>query len=166
MCWLSQLLQTGGVEITPKIKARIDKFGNRWIPKQFQKEFIQRIDDLHNTFVFGVKPPISLRKGHYQSIILNNVFSYTSEDFAKKFPKFEVLFPNIWCLIHASYYDFRNHRCGDLQPMFDDEGTIICYYYDRRTSGDIVRIQFKDDSAKIEIEPCSNYGPITEITIS
>jgi hypothetical protein len=166
MCRLSQLLQTGGVEITPKIKALIKKFGNRWISKQFLDDFIQRIDDLHNKFVFGVSPPISLRKGHHQSILLGEIFSYTSEDFAKKFPKFEVLFLNIWCLIHASYYDFRNHRCGDLQTLIDDEGTIICYYYDRRTSGDIVQIHFKGDSAIIKIEPRSYYGRNVVITIS
>jgi hypothetical protein len=166
MCRLSQLLQKNGVEITPQIQALIDNFGDRWISKQFQGKFIQRIDDLLNPFVFGVEPPILLRKGHYQSTILDKIFSYTSEDFAKVFPKFEVLFLNIWCLIHASYYDYRNPRDGDLKTMFNDDGNIICYYYDRRTSDDIVRIQFKGDSAKIEIEPCSSYGPITVITIS
>ena len=163
---LSQLLQTGGVEITPKIKALIDKFGDRLIPEQFQKKFIKRINHLLDPFVVGVKPQISLRKGHHQSIILDQIFSYTSNDFAKDFPMFEVLFLNIWCLIHASYYDYRNPRDGDLKTMFNDDGNIICYYYDRRTSDDIVRIQFKGDSAKIEIEPCSSYGPITVITIS
>ena len=84
--WFSELLQKGGVEITPKIKTRIDMFGNRWIPKQFKKDFEQRIDNLYNLFVVGVKPPISLRKGHY--ISLDRIFSYTSKDFAEKYPKF------------------------------------------------------------------------------
>ena len=163
---LSQLLQTGGVEITPKIKALIDKFGDRLIPEQFQKKFIKRINHLLDPFVVGVKPQISLRKGHHQSIILDQIFSYTSNDFAKDFPMFEVLFLNIWCLIHASYYDYRNPRDNDLVTSVDDDGKIVCYYYLRKTSDDMVSIQFKGDSAKIEIEPRSNFGPITTIAIS
>lgn len=125
MCRLSQLLQNGGVRITPQIKVLIKKFGDRSIPKQFRTKFIERIDDLLNPFVFGVKPPISLRKGHHQSIILDNIFSYTSEDFANDFPKFEVLFLNIWCLIHASYYDYINPRNDDLKTMINDDVIIM-----------------------------------------
>ena len=163
---LLQLLQECGVEITSQIKALIDKFGNRYISKQFLNDFIQRIDDLLNPFVVGVKPPISLRKGHHQSTSLDKIFSYTSEDFAKVFPKFEVLFLNIWCLIRASLYDWRNSRYNDLYTMIDDDGNIIGYYYCRQTSDDTVTIKFKGDSATVDIERISDNDPFIVITIN
>ena len=166
MCRLSQLLQNRGVEITPKINVLIKKFGDRWISEQFRGKFIQRIDDLLNPFVFGVKPPISLRKGHHQSTSLDKIFSYTSKDFAKDFPKFEVLFLNIWCLIRASLYDWRNPRYNDLNTMIDDDGNIICYYYCRQTSDDTVTIKFKGDSATVDIERKSDNDPFIVITIN
>ena len=158
--WLLQLLQECGVEITSQIKALIDKFGNRYISKQFRTKFIERIDGLLNPFVFGVKPPISLRTS------LDKIFSYTSEDFAKDFPKFEVLFLNIWCLIRASLYDWRNPIYNDLNTMIDDDGNIICYYYCRQTSDDTVTIKFKGDSATVDIEHKSDNDPFIVITIT
>jgi hypothetical protein len=75
-------LQQNGVEITPKIQALIDKFGDRWIPKQFQNDFWKRVRLLKETNLFG--------KG----------FDYLSDEFMIKFPKFEVLFVKMWLLIH------------------------------------------------------------------
>jgi hypothetical protein len=149
--WFSELLQKGGVEITPKIKTRIDKFGDRWIPEQFREDFLKRIENLLDSFVVGIKPPISLRKGPYISLL--EIFSYTSKDFAEKYPKFEVLFLNIWCLIRASrYYCRKSWTYNELNTMMNDDGNIIGYYYCRQAADDTVTIKFKGDSATVEIE--------------
>ena len=147
----SKLLQNGGVEITPEIKALIDKFGDRLIPKQFQEDFLKRIENLLDSFVVGIKPQISLQKGPYISLL--EIFSYTSKDFAEKYPKFEVLFLNIWCLIRASLYDCRKSwTYNELNTMMNDNGIIIGYYYYRQAADDTVTIKFKGDSATVEIE--------------
>jgi hypothetical protein len=165
--FFSSFLQKSGVEITPKIQALIKKFGDRWIPKQFLCDFFQRIDDLEEPFVFGVKPKISLRKDHYQSrTSLDNIFSYTSKDFAEKYPKFEVLFLNIWCLIRESLCEWRCPRRNDLNTMIDDDGNIICYYYCRQTCDDTVTIKFNGDSATVDIERNSDNFQLIVITIN
>jgi hypothetical protein len=58
-----QLLQNGGVEITREIQDLIGKFEDRWISKQFQEDFLERIENLVDSFVVGIQPPISLQKG-------------------------------------------------------------------------------------------------------
>lgn len=97
---LSSLIKNGGVKITSQIQALIDKFGDRWIPKQFQKYFWKRVRLLKKTDLFG------------------NGFDYLSDEFMEKFPKFEVLFVKIWVLIHdiptlsivnSQYYDYHGH---------------------------------------------------------
>ena len=164
MC-LSILLQNGGVEITPEIKALIDEFGDRWISKQFQEDFLKRIENLLDSFVVGIKPPISLQKGPY--ISLDRIFSYTSKDFAEKYPKFEVLFLNIWCLIRASLYDCRKSwTYNELNTMMNDDGNIIGYYYCRQAADDTVTIKFKGDSATVEIERNSETAPFIVIKIN
>jgi hypothetical protein len=161
--FLSTFLQKNGVKITPKIKALIDKFGDRWISKQFQDDFVKRIDNLFNSFVVGIKPPISLQKG----ISLLAIFSYTSKDFAEKYPKFEVLFLNIWCLIRASLYDCRNPwTYNELNTMMKDDGEIIGYYYCRKTSDDTVTIKFEGDSATVEIERNWDTAPFIVFKIN
>lgn len=164
---LSSLIKNGGVEITPKIRALIEEFGDRLIPEQFIDSFMERIDHLLNRYVVGFTPKDSLRKGNYESTTLDRIFSYTSEDFAKKFPKFEVLFLKIWCLIHTSYSKERLPTTDDLRVALDlDSGKVICYQYERRPSDDTVRIFLFPDSARIEIEANSNFDPIITITIS
>ena len=141
------------------------------IPEQFQKKFIKRINHLLDPFVVGVRPKDSLRKGHHQSIILDQIFSHTSEDFAKDFPKFEVLFLKIWCLIHTSYSKDRLSTTNDLRAALDLDKdfnvlNVLFYEYGRRPSDDTVRIFLYDDSARIEIEANSRFDPIRTITIS
>ena len=58
-----QLLQNGGVEITHEIQALNGKFEDLWISKQFQKDFLERIENLVDSFVVGIQPLISLQKG-------------------------------------------------------------------------------------------------------
>lgn len=164
---LSSFLNKSGVKITSQIQALIDKFGDRWIPKQFIDSFIERINHLLNRYVVGFTPKDSLRKGNYESTTLDRIFSYTSDDFAKKFPKFEVMFLKIWCLIHTSYSKERLPTTDDLRVALDlDSGKVICYQYERRPSDDTVRIFLFPDSARIEIEANSNFNPIITITIS
>jgi len=101
---LSKFLQKSRVKITQQIQALIDKFEDRWIPKQFQKYFWKRVWFLRKKDLFG------------------DGFDYLSEKFMKKFPKFEVLFVKIWVLIHdiptfpnvhnnagSYYYDYFGH---------------------------------------------------------
>lgn len=119
---LSSLLQKNGVKITPKIKALIYKFGDRWmIPKRFQKYFWKRVWLLRKKKLFG------------------NGFDYLSEEFMEKFPKFEVLFVKIWVLIHdiptlsidnSMYYDHCGHTV--YITITDDSVQIVipnCDYY-------------------------------------
>lgn len=90
--FFSSLIEKGGVEITPKIRGLIEEFGDRLIPEQFKDDFIERINRLLDRHIVGFTPIDSLKNGHYESTTLDRIFSHTSEDFAKKFPKFEVLF--------------------------------------------------------------------------
>jgi hypothetical protein len=80
--FFSSFLQKSGVKITQQIQALIDNFGDRWIPKQFQKYFWKRVRLLKKTDLFG------------------DGFDYLSDEFVIKFPKFEVLFVKMWLLIH------------------------------------------------------------------
>ena len=125
---LSSLLKNNGITITPKIRGLIDNFGDRLIPEQFKEDFMERTDHLLDQHIVGFTPIDSLRKGHYESTTLDRIFSYTSEDFAKKFPKFEVLFLKIWCLIHTSYSKERLPTTNDLRAALDSncvEGEMI-----------------------------------------
>jgi hypothetical protein len=79
---LSSFLQQSGVPINSQIQALIDKFGYRWISNQFRRYFWKRVRFLRKKDLFGDR------------------FNYLSDDFMKKFPKFEVLFVKIWVLIH------------------------------------------------------------------
>lgn len=98
---LSSLLQESGVILTPQIQALIYKFGDRWISKQFQKDFWKRVQLLRKKDLFG------------------DGFDYLSEEFMEKFPEFEVLFVKIWVLIHdipmlpivnsPYFYDYHGH---------------------------------------------------------
>jgi hypothetical protein len=128
---------------------------------------MERTDHLLDQHVVGFKPKDSLRKGHYESTTLDRISSYTSEDFAKKFPKFEVLFLKIWSLIHTSYSKERLPTTNDLRAALDSNCVKVLFYqYERRPSDDTVRIFLFPDSAKIEIEANSNFNPIITITIS
>ena len=84
---LSSLIKNSGVKITPRIRALIEEFGDRLIPEQFKEDFMERTDHLLDQHIVGFTPIDSLRKGHYESTTLDRIFSYTSEDFAKKIPQ-------------------------------------------------------------------------------
>lgn len=99
--FVSSFLKKCGVKITPKIQALIDKFGDRCISNQFQKDFLERVRFLLKNDLFG------------------DGFDYLSEEFMEKFPEFEVLFVKIWVLIHdipifpiinsPYFYDYHGH---------------------------------------------------------
>ena len=94
--FFSSFLQKSGVPITSQIQALIDKFGDRQIPNQFRKYFWRRVRLLKKTGLFG------------------DGFNYLSDEFMKKFPKFEVLFVKIWVLIHDISFNPRTRaqRCA------------------------------------------------------
>ena len=127
--YLSTLLQRHGVRIPPQIQALIDKFGDRWISKQFQEDFMKRIRLLKKTDLFG------------------DGFDYLSDEFMKKFPKFEVLFVKIWVLIHNISFNIDNKRGN---PVLNE------YTY-RMECGHHVYITCHDDSVQIVIPNCDYY---------
>jgi hypothetical protein len=137
---LSSFLNKIGVPITPKIQALIDKFGDRWIPKQFQEDFWKRVRLLKKTDLFG------------------NGFYYLSDEFMEKFPKFEVLFVKIWILIHD--ISFNIYTRGN--PVLNE------YTYEMLTGGHHVYITCHDDSVQIVIPNCDYYPPkdVENFTIS
>lgn len=132
---LSSFLQKSGVEITPQIQALIDKFGDRWIPKQFQKYFLKRIRLLKKTDLFG------------------DWFDYLSKEFMKKSPQFEVLFVKIWLLIHdiptlpsvknkteSHYYDYYGHSV--IISLKNDSVQIVIPNCDDYPANDVVNFTF------------------------
>jgi hypothetical protein len=165
----SQLLQNGGVEITPEIKALINKFRDRWISKQFQNNFQNRIQLLDEPLLFGFIPERvhSLGKndnGSHTSLV--NVYSYRSKDFMEKFPQFEMLFVKIWCLIHTSPDLLEFAQSGDLvEYVKDDENRENYYFYHRRAANEIVKVIINDDSVNIKIEHLLSHKNKVEFTI-
>jgi hypothetical protein len=139
MLLLSSLLQKNGVIITPQIQALIDKFGDRWISKQFQKIFLERVRLLRKKKLFG--------RG----------FDYLSDEFMEKFPKFEVLFVKIWVLIH------------NISFNIDTRGNpVLNEYTYKMECGHHVYITCLEDSVQIVIPNCDYYPPddVENFTIS
>jgi hypothetical protein len=161
----SQLLQKNGVEITRQIQALIKKFGDRLISKQFQNDFVKRIQLLDEPILFGYKPH-ELDLPFSNMVSLDKIYCYRGSEFMEKYPKFEVLFLNIWCLIHASLYDWRNPRHDNLITMINDDDDIIGYHYHRKTCEDTVTIKFNGDSATVDIEHKSDNFPLIIIKIN
>ena len=162
--FLSTLLQKNGVKITPEIKALIKKFGDRkfrdrWIPKQFQNDFVKRIQLLDEPILFGYKP-------HELDLLFSNMFSldkiysYRGSEFMEKFPKFEILFVKIWCLIHTRNPEY--HRRDDLVEYSYSSNL---YFYLRNTVNEIVKVFIKDDSVEIVIEDWTLNTEKVKITI-
>lgn len=137
---LSSFLNKIGVPINPKIQALIDKFGDRWISKQFQKYFWERVRLLKKTDLFG------------------DGFDYLSAEFMEKFPEFEVLFVKIWVLIHN--ISFNIDARGN--PVLNE------YTYEMLTGGNHVYITCHDDSIQIVIPNCDCYpsDDVKNFTIS
>jgi hypothetical protein len=127
---LSSFLQKNGVKITPQIQALIEKFGDRWISKQFQKYFWKRVELLRKKDLFG------------------DGFDYLSAEFMEKFPKFEVLFVKIWVLIHNISFNIDTHA----NPVLNE------YTYMMKC-GHHVYITCHDDSVQIVIPNCDYYPP-------
>jgi len=126
-------------QITPKIQALIDEFGDRWIPKQFQKYFWKRVRLLRKKDLFG------------------DGFYYLSDEFKEQFPEFEVLFVKIWILIH------------DISFNIDTRGnTVLNEYTYEMECGHHVYITCHDDSVQIVIPNCDYYPPkdVENFTIS
>ena len=130
--FVSSFLKKCGVKITPKIQALIDKFGDRCISNQFRRYFWRRVRLLKKTGLFG------------------DGFDYLSDEFMKKFPKFEVLFVKIWVLIHDI----------PTLPIINSP-----YYHDYH--GHTVYITITDDSVQIVIANCENYpaNDVVNLTI-
>jgi hypothetical protein len=120
--------------ITAKIQALIDKFGDIWISKQFQKYFWKRVRLLKKTDLFG------------------DGFDYLSDEFMKKFPKFEVLFVKIWVLIHNISFNIDNKRGN---PVLNEYTYIM-------KCGHHVYITCHDDSVQIVIPNC-DYYPLDDV---
>ena len=136
---LSSFLNKSGVKITSQIQALIDKFGDRWIPKQFQKYFWKRVRLLKKTDLFG------------------NGFDYLSDEFMEKFPKFEVLFVKIWVLIHDISFNI------DIRAK-----PVLNEYTYKMKCGHHVYITCHDDSVQIVIPNCDYYpqDDVENFTIS
>jgi hypothetical protein len=139
---LSKLLQKNGVKITPPIQALIDIFGNPQISCDDNKDFVERIESLCGTNLFGV---YDFNIGDDSTNIWDlgrrsyNKYEYATLNFAKKFPKFERLFVEIWILMNP----------GKLSLYYDQEDRFNHYYYQHRTKS--VEITINDDSVKIVI---------------
>jgi len=138
--WLSAFFTKNRLPITPQIQALIDKFGDRWIPQQFQKYFLERVRLLRKKGLFG------------------DGFDYLSAKFMEKFPKFEVLFVKIWVLIHN--ISFNIDARGN--PVLNE------YTYEMLTGGHHVYITCHDDSVQIVIPNCDCCPPkdVENFTIS
>jgi hypothetical protein len=128
--FFSSFLQKSGVPINSQIQALIDKFGDRWIPKQFQKYFWKRVRFLRKKDLFG------------------DGFDYLSDEFMKKFPKFEMLFVKIWVLIHDISFNIDTYA----KPIMNE------YTY-KMECGHHVYITCQDDSVQIVIPNCDYYPP-------
>lgn len=167
--FLSTILEKHRVKITPEMEDLIKKFGNRWISKQFQTDFQNRIQLLHKPILFGSIPERvdSLRKNDNLShTSLVDVYSYRSKDFMEKFPQFEMLFVKIWCLIHTSPDLLEFAQSGDLvEYVKDDEDGKNYYFYQRRAAKEIVKVIINDDSVNIEIEHLLSHKNKVEFTI-
>lgn len=138
---LSSFLNKIGVPITAKIQALIDKFGDRWISKQFQKYFWKRVRLLKKTDLFG------------------DGFDYLSDEFMEKFPKFEVLFVKIWVLIHDISFNIDNKHGN---PVLNE------YTYMMECGHHVYITCHDDDSVQIVIPNCESYPPkdVENFTIS
>ena len=136
---LSSFLQKSGVKITSQIQALINKFGDIWISKRFQKYFWKRVRLLKKTDLFG------------------DGFYYLSDEFMKKFRKFEMLFVKIWVLIH------------DISFNIDARGNPVLNEYTYiMKCGHHVYITCHDDSVQIVIPNCDYYpqDDVENFTIS
>ena len=138
--WLSSFLTKSRFPTTAKIQALINKFGDIWISKRFQKYFWKRVRLLKKTDLFG------------------DGFDYLSAEFMEKFPKFEVLFVKIWVLIHDISFNIDNKHGN---PVLNE------YTY-RMKCGHHVYITCHDDSIQIVIPNCDCCPPkdVENFTIS
>jgi hypothetical protein len=137
---LSLFLQKSGVKITSQIKALIDKFGDREISQEFQKEFLKRVESLHGNNLFGVYDDNKCDDSTnlWSSVPAYYPYKYATLDFARKFPKFERLFVEIWILMNSK-----------VQLSYDRYDMLDYYYYQHRTTS--VQITINEDSVKIKI---------------
>jgi hypothetical protein len=129
---LSTLLQQYRVKITPPIQALIDKFENPEISHHEKKYFVERIKSLcgYSTNLFGV---------HDTGDFTYYPYKYATLEFAIRFPKFEMLFVEIWILMNPV----------KVRPSYDRNDMVEYYYYQHRSSS--VEITINDDSVKIVI---------------
>jgi len=137
---LSTLLQKNRVKITPQIQALINKVGNPEISCEDNEDFVKRIESLFGTNLFGVYHSNTANSTNlWESALLYNPYEYGTLNFAKKFPKFERMFVEIWILMNAR----------KISPHYDREDRIDYYYYQHRTKN--VEITINDDSVEIVI---------------
>lgn len=156
--FLLTLLQQNGVEITPQIQALISKFGNRCIPKQFQKDFVKRVESLLVNNLFGVYDFDACDNSTNLWECCSNSYNryeYATLKFAEKFPKFDRLFVEIWILMNP----------GKLSLYYDQEDRFNHYYY-RHFNGKVM-ITINSNFVKIELQNIADDSDINifEITI-
>lgn len=130
--FLSTLLQQHGVKITPQIQDLINKFGDPQISDHEKEDFVERIKSLcgYRTNLFGV---------HDRDDFTYDPYKYATLKFAIRFPKFEMLFVEIWILMNPE----------KVRPSYDRNDMVEYYYYQHRQSS--VEITINDDSVKIVI---------------
>ena len=152
----SLFLKKNRVRITLEIQALIDKFGDREISGEFQKEFLKRVESLHETNLFGVYDfdecddstnIWDLAKSSYDP------YKYATLKFARKFPEFERLFVEIWILMNSK----------KVQPSYDRNDIVEYYYYQH--FGGKVMITINSNFVKIELQNIASDINIFEITI-
>ena len=114
---LLTLLQQYGVKITPSIQTLVDKFGNPEISHHEKEDFVKRIESLcgYSTNLFGV---------HDTNDFTYYPYKYATLEFAIRFPKFEMLFVEIWILMNAE----------KVRPSYDRNERVEYYYYQHRTT--------------------------------
>jgi len=138
--FLSTFLQKNGVKITRQIQALIDKVGNPQISCKDNEDFVERIESLCGTNLFGVYHSDTANSTNlWESALQYDPYEYATLNFAKKFPKFERIFVEIWILMNA----------GKISLHYDREDRIDYYYYQHRTQN--VEITINDDSVEIVI---------------
>ena len=155
MVLLKTLLQQYGVKITPPIQALIDKFGDRWISKQFQADFLKRVKSLLVNNLFGVYDfnTCDNSTNLWECGNSYNKYEYATLKFAAKFSKFERLFVEIWILMNPEKVLLSYNR-----------NNIVEYYYYRHFGGKVM-ITINSNFVKIELENIASYRNIFEITI-
>ena len=152
----SSFLIKAGVKITPQIQDLINKFGDRWIPKQFQEDFLKRVESLLVNNLFGVYDFDACDNSTNLWECCSNSYNryeYATLKLAEKFPKFERLFVEIWILMNPEKVLLSYNR-----------NNIVEYYYYRHFGGKVM-ITINSNFVKIELENIASYRNIFEITI-